>query len=53
VQLALTRHGFSLADIRGLTPPEVRTYIDLLAETASGKPAQGKQYVNQRMKRRR
>jgi len=48
----LTRHGFSLADIRGLTAPEARAYIELLAEAASGKTGGGKRYVNQRMNQR-
>jgi len=49
--LALTRHGFSLTDIRALTTPEAKTYIDLLAEVATGK-AGGTVYVNQRLKKR-
>jgi hypothetical protein len=49
----LTRHGFSLAEIRGFTAPEARAYIELLAEAASGKGGGGKRYVNQRMKKRR
>jgi hypothetical protein len=49
----LTRHGFSLADIRGLTAPEARAYIELLSEAAAGKGGNGKRHVNQRMKRRR
>jgi len=49
----LTRHGFSLADIRGLTAPEARAYIELLAEAATGKTGAGRRVVNQRMKRRR
>jgi hypothetical protein len=53
VQLALTRHGFSLADIRGLTAPEAKTYIELLAEAASGKTGNGQRIVNQRLKKRR
>jgi hypothetical protein len=48
----LTRHGFSLADIRGLTALEARAYIELLAEAAAGNTG-GKRHVNQRMKRRR
>jgi len=47
------RHGFSLAEIRGLTAPEARAYIELLAEIAAGKSGGGKRYVNQRMKNKR
>lgn len=52
MELALTRHGFSLADIRGLTTLEAKTYIELLAEAASGKTGNGRRIVNQRRKRR-
>ena|GEM_PF-6445098 len=50
----LTRHGFSLTDIRGLTIPEVESYIDLLADMTAGKlGGAGKKYVNQRLLRKK
>ncbi|WP_179216979.1 hypothetical protein [Humidesulfovibrio mexicanus] len=49
----MTRHGFSLADIRVLTAPQARSYMELLADAAAGKTSGGKRYVNQRMKNKR
>lgn len=51
--LALSRHGMSLADIRGLTTLEAESYIDLLAEAAAGKKPGGTRHVNQRLLRRK
>jgi len=43
------RHGFSLADIRSLTVPELQSYIDLLTgRTSTG----GQRFVNRRLKGR-
>ena len=49
----MTRHGFSLADVRGLTQPEAMSYIELLADMAKGKAAGGQRFENQRLKRRK
>lgn len=49
----MTRHGFALADIRGLTIAEVESYLDLLADMAAGKTGGGKTYVNRRLLRKK
>jgi hypothetical protein len=52
----LTRHGFSLAEVKSLTQAEARSYIELLADMARGKAAQhgnGQRIENQRLKRRK
>ena len=49
----MTRHGFSLAEVKGLTQAEAMSYIELLADMAKGKAGSGQRIENQRLKRRK
>lgn len=48
-ELALVQRGFTLAEVRGLTAPELQSYVDLLSGKAT---TATRRVVNQRLKRK-